>query len=54
MKLKKDLGINELNDTCFGMYILNEQGRIFCQVFGITVEECEENADKILELNYLV
>lgn len=53
MMYRKDLGIDEINENWFGMYIINERGNIFCQVYGKTVEECEENADKILELNYI-
>lgn len=53
MKLRKDLGFDEISESCFGMYILDEQSKIFCQVFGRTLEECEENADKILELTYI-
>lgn len=48
---RKDLGIDEINEEWFGMYIINEKGNIFCQVYGKTVEECEENANKILKLN---
>jgi len=51
MKLRKDLGLDEINENCYGMYILDEQGKIFCQVYGMTIEGCEENAGKILELN---
>ena len=54
MKLRKDLGIDEIADNLYGMAILDERHNIFCQVFGKTAEECEENADKILELNYIV
>ena len=53
MELRKDLGFDEINENWFGMYIINEEGNIFCQVYGKTALECEENADKILELNYI-
>ena len=51
---RKDLGFDEISEGWYGMYILKEDGNMFCQVFGRTVEECEQNADKILELNYII
>lgn len=51
---RTDIGYDEIREGCFGLYILSEKGDIVCQVFGRTVEECEENADKILELNYII
>jgi len=51
MKLRKDLGFDEISVGWYGMYILKEDGTIFCQVYGKTVQKCEKNADKILKLN---
>lgn len=42
MNLRKDLGFDELSEGRYGMYILNEKGNIFCQVFGKTIKECEK------------
>ena len=51
---RKDIGYDEIRENCYGVYILNEQGRIVCQVFGKTIEECDKNADRILETNYII
>lgn len=52
--LRKDLGFDEITEGWYGMYIIQDGGKVFCQVFGRTIEECEDNADKILELNYII
>lgn len=54
IELHKDLGYDEIREDWYGLYILDEQGNIFCQVFGETIEICDDKADKILELNYIV
>ena len=54
MRLSKDIGYDEIGEDWYGLYIIDEQGKIFCQVFGETIEICDEKADKILELNYIV
>ncbi len=51
---KKDIGYDEISDNWFGVYIMNEQGKVVCQVFGETIEECDENADRIIETTYIV
>ena len=48
MGLRKDLGFDEVSEDWYGMYILNEDGNIFGQVFGRTVEECEDRADELI------
>jgi len=53
MTLHKDIGYDEIGEEYYGLYIIDEQGKIFCQVFEETTEICDEKADKILELNYL-
>lgn len=54
MKLHKDIGYDEISEDYYSLYIIDESGNIFCQVFGETTEICDEKADKILELNYIV
>jgi predicted RNase H-like HicB family nuclease len=54
MNLRKDLGFDEILDNTYAMYIIDEDGNIFCRVFGSSLDECEKNADKILELNYII
>ena len=51
MQLHKDLGYDEVNEDWYGLYILKEDGTIFCQVYGKTTEECDKNAKRVLKTN---
>lgn len=54
MKLRKDLGYDEINENLYGLYIMDDKGKIFCQVLGETLEDCDNKADLILELNIIL
>lgn len=48
MKLKSDIGIDELSDSLFRIIIYNdESGETFAHVFGKTTDEVTERADEI-------
>ena len=48
--IRKDLGMDEINTSQYAMYLLHEDGTIFCRVFGETPEKTENKADLILML----
>ena len=52
-KWRKDIGYDELADNWFGVAILDDRNNIVCQAFGKTIEECDKNADRIIETNYI-
>jgi hypothetical protein len=54
MMWRKDIGYDELSDNWFGVYIVDETGNMVCQAYGRTIEECDKNADRILETNYII
>jgi len=48
MKLKSDIGIDELSDNLFRIIVYNnESGEVFAHVFGKTADEVTERADEL-------
>ncbi len=48
-KYKPDLGIDEVDDNHFEMFVNDQKGEAYCLVKGNTADECEYKAKRICE-----
>ena len=48
-KYKPDLGIDEVNDNHFEMFVNDQKGEAYCLVKGNTADECQYKAKRICE-----
>lgn len=50
LPLHKDIGIDEVNENLFSIYIIDEKGNVVASVYGKTADECDQNADELIDL----